>query len=65
MQVDFLIGGTQKGGTTALARFVAAHPQVAFSSVKETHFFDDDGRFAAGLDPDARGGMPRKRAGGI
>ena len=48
MQVDFVIGGTQKGGTTALAQFVAAHPQVAFSSAKETHFFDDDARFADG-----------------
>lgn len=47
MKVDFVIGGTQKGGTTALAQFVAAHPEVAFSSAKETHFFDDEARFAA------------------
>jgi hypothetical protein len=51
LKVDFVIGGTQKGGTTALARFVGAHPQIAFSSQKETHFFDRDALFRDG-DPD-------------
>ncbi|MCA9753900.1 MAG: sulfotransferase [Gemmatimonadetes bacterium] len=52
--VDFVIGGVQKGGTTALAKFVAAHPEVAFSSVKEAHWFDRDEDFANGTpDPAA------------
>ena len=38
--VNFVVGGTQKGGTTALARFLAQHPEVCFSKHKEVHFFD-------------------------
>ena len=39
-QVDFLIAGTQKGGTSALAHFLAAHPEVFLPNGKEAHFFD-------------------------
>lgn len=42
MRIDFLIGGVQKGGTTALAEFVGQHPDVGFSNVKEPHYFDRD-----------------------
>jgi len=42
--VNFLIAGVQKGGTTALFDYLADEPGVALSRVKETHFFDDDGR---------------------
>ena len=38
--VNFVVGGTQKGGTTALARFLARHPEICFSKHKEVHFFD-------------------------
>ncbi len=38
--VHFIVGGTQKGGTSALARFLAQHPEICFSKHKETHFFD-------------------------
>lgn len=31
--------GAPRCGTTSLSRFLEAHPQVAFSSVKEPHFF--------------------------
>ena len=31
--------GAPRCGTTSLARFLEAHPQVSFSSVKEPHFF--------------------------
>lgn len=34
--------GCGKCGTTTLAAHLAAHPQVAFSSIKETNFFSDD-----------------------
>ncbi|NJK60406.1 MAG: sulfotransferase domain-containing protein [Oscillatoriales cyanobacterium SM2_1_8] len=39
---DFWIVGTQKGGTTALAAFLAAHPQIGMAPRKEVHFFDYD-----------------------
>ena len=38
--VDFLIGGTQKGGTTALAHFLNQHPEICLPAGKEAHFFD-------------------------
>ncbi len=38
--VNFAIVGTQKGGTTALAKFLAQHPEVCFAPGKEVHFFD-------------------------
>lgn len=46
-RIRFVIGGVQKGGTTALAGFLARHPQVALPACKEAHVFDapdfDDG----------------------
>ncbi|WP_158636525.1 sulfotransferase family protein [Luteimonas marina] len=42
-RVSFVIGGVQKGGTTALARFVGCHPRVALPLDKEAHLFDDAG----------------------
>ena len=45
MLVNFLIVGTQKGGTTALAQFLSQHPQVCMASQKEVHFFDADRRY--------------------
>jgi hypothetical protein len=42
MLVNFLIVGTQKGGTTALAQFLANHPQICMAPAKEVHFFDYD-----------------------
>lgn len=39
MQVDFMIIGAQKCGTTALAEQLAAHPQICFCRVKEPGYF--------------------------
>jgi len=39
-RVRFLIGGVQKGGTTALAHCLAQHPQVSLPEGKEAHVFD-------------------------
>jgi len=36
----FLIVGAQKAGTTSLASYLAAHPNVVSPSFKEVHFFD-------------------------
>ncbi len=46
-KVTFLIIGAQKAGTTALDHCLRQHPQVGMAGVKEVHYFDDDGRFAA------------------
>jgi len=40
--VSFLIGGVQKGGTTALFRYLEDIPSLSMAPVKETHFFDDE-----------------------
>ena len=37
---DFMIIGTQKGGTTALFKALRRHPQIATSIKKEVHFYD-------------------------
>lgn len=36
----FIIAGTQKSGTTALASYLAKHANITFSDTKELHFFD-------------------------
>lgn len=36
---DFLVIGCQKGGTTSLAKDLAAHPEVFIPSEKEVHYF--------------------------
>jgi hypothetical protein len=41
-QVDFIIAGVQKGGTTALFDYLRDEPGVALPRVKEVHFFDDE-----------------------
>ena len=37
---NFIICGTQKGGTTALYYYLKEHPEIFMSSKKEVHFFD-------------------------
>jgi hypothetical protein len=50
-QVDFVIGGTMKGGTSALNLFLDQHPKIHMAHDKEAHFFDDDEQFRAGVRP--------------
>ncbi|MEP7183909.1 MAG: sulfotransferase domain-containing protein [Betaproteobacteria bacterium] len=45
--VNFVIAGTQKGGTTALDRYLRHHPDVEMAVKKEVHFFDRDEAFRA------------------
>ncbi len=46
MKVNFVIGGTQKGGTSALASFLRQHPQICMPTErKELHFFDREEEF--------------------
>lgn len=37
---DFIIIGAQKGGSSSLFSYLARHPNIGMSSVKEVHFFD-------------------------
>jgi hypothetical protein len=51
-KVGFIIAGTQKGGTTALASYLYEHPEICIGGAKEVHFFDTDALFRAGGVPD-------------
>jgi len=44
-RVGFVIAGTQKGGTSALASYLFEHPEIAMPTVKEVHFFDNEDNF--------------------
>lgn len=41
-KIDFVIAGQPKSGTTALAQFLAEHPQICFSQPKEPGYFATD-----------------------
>lgn len=43
--VEFVVAGAQKAGTTALYRYLDAHPQLIFGEEKELHFFDNEDLF--------------------
>lgn len=45
MKVDFVICGTQKGGTSALDAYLRAHHQICMANTKEVHFFDNEDTF--------------------
>ncbi|MEO8847605.1 MAG: sulfotransferase domain-containing protein [Casimicrobiaceae bacterium] len=47
-KVDFVVAGTQKGGTSALASYLDEHLDVCMPSTKEVHHFDKDERFESG-----------------
>ena len=51
MQVEFLICGAQKAGTTSLDGYCRSHPALAMPAEKELHFFDNDHLFQD-RDPD-------------
>ncbi|EON93894.1 sulfotransferase [Marinobacter lipolyticus SM19] len=48
MLVNFLVAGTQKGGTSALDAYLREHPQICMADKKEVHFFDNEAAFANG-----------------
>jgi hypothetical protein len=45
-KVDFLIGGTQKGGTSALDYYLRQHSEIGMGKSKELHFFDNEKMFS-------------------
>lgn len=46
----FIIAGTQKSGTTALAALLSEHPRVQLSRRKEVHYFDKVDNYNKGTD---------------
>ena len=47
VRVNFVIGGTQKGGTSALDSFLRQHPQICMPKTKkELHYFDNEKNFS-------------------
>ena len=53
-KVNFLICGTQRGGTTALYHWLQQHPEICWATKREVHFFDREKYF--------RGARPRYSA---
>ena len=47
-RVDLVIGGVQKGGTTALDDVLRRHPAMRMTPRKELHWFDNEANFALG-----------------
>jgi predicted GIY-YIG superfamily endonuclease len=46
VNLDFIVPGAQKSGTTALHYFLKKHPQIALPDRQEMHFFDDEEVFS-------------------
>jgi hypothetical protein len=51
-QVDFVVAGVQKAGTTAIHDFLAQHPHIALLRDQALHFFDKEEHFTG--EPDYR-----------
>lgn len=49
-KVDFIICGTQKGGTTALDAYLRENPLICMAEEKEVHFFDNEENFKQKVD---------------
>ena len=47
---NFLVIGAMKSGTSSLAAYLDAHPDVWLAPTKELHFFDDPTNWAQGVD---------------
>jgi hypothetical protein len=45
LKVNFIICGTQKGGTSALDSYLRGHPEICMANGKELHFFDTESNF--------------------
>jgi hypothetical protein len=43
--VNFVVCGTQKGGTSALDAYLRDHLEICMSDTKEVHFFDNEANF--------------------
>jgi Sulfotransferase domain len=45
IRVNFVIAGTQKGGTSVLDQYLRSCPEICMANSKELHFFDNEKRF--------------------
>lgn len=45
-QIDFVLAGAQKAGTTALHYFLEQHPAISLPDAQELHFFDNEEIFS-------------------
>lgn len=50
-KIDFIVCGTQKGGTSALDVYLREHRQICMARIKEVHFFDNEEYFKAKSPP--------------
>jgi len=50
LELDFLVLGVQKAGTTSLHEMLARHSEISLPAIKETHFFSHVDRAALGRD---------------
>ncbi|HEX4115489.1 MAG TPA: sulfotransferase domain-containing protein [Solirubrobacteraceae bacterium] len=48
--IDFLIIGAQKAGTTSLFEYMRRHPQIHMPAEKEVYFFNSDRAYSRGRD---------------
>lgn len=46
MKINFIVAGTQKGGTTALHSYLRENTDLSMASKKEVHFFDHESYFS-------------------
>lgn len=44
-KINFIICGTQKGGSSALDAYLREHPAICMADQKEVHYFDNDEHF--------------------
>ncbi|MDG6348871.1 sulfotransferase [Luteimonas sp. 8-5] len=67
--IRFLVGGVQKAGTTALARYLSGHPHLRLPLAKEAHVFDrpdfDEASTSADIDRLHAPLLPRDAAGAL
>ncbi len=47
-KVGFVVAGTQKGGTSALDKYLRKNQDILMATDKEVHFFDDESNFSKG-----------------
>ena len=47
-EIDFLVIGAQKSGTTAFFKYLTEHPQIFMPAEKEVEFFQNDRKFKNG-----------------
>lgn len=50
IKVNFVVAGTQKGGTTALDVYLREHSNIQMANTKEVHFFDNEQNFIKEVD---------------